>query len=140
MLSNVSFVFYVCMFQLLWSEFCQIIRQQWNSDRIFSNFILGNIFNGTAGPLLPDNIAFQSLNKMWRSPSSEKLSLNISREATPIINEKEGRSRSNSRGPLSRKGSLCNTLNAIMDTKISRKLSHHEPLISCPPDLFKEKM
>ena len=75
---------------------------------------------------------------MWRSPSSEKLSLNISREATPIQNEKEDRSLT--RGPLSRKGSLSNTLNAIMDTKISRKLSHHEPLIPCPPDLFKEKM
>ena len=112
--------------------------KQWKSDRSFSNFILGNIFNGTAGPLLPDNIAFQSLNKMWRSPSSEKLSLNISREATPIQNEKEDRCRS--RGPLSRKGSLSNTLNAIMDMKISRKLSHHEPLISCPPELFKEKV
>ena len=72
---------------------------------------------------------------MWRSPSSEKMLLNISREATPIQNEKEGR-----RGPLSRKGSLSNTLNAIMDMKISRKLSHHEPLISCPPELFKEKV
>ena len=75
---------------------------------------------------------------MWRSPSSEKMSLNISREATPIQNEKEDRCRS--RGPLSRKGSLSNTLNAIMDMKISRKLSHHEPLISCPPELFKEKV
>ena len=75
---------------------------------------------------------------MWRSPSSEKMSLNISREATPIQNEKEDRCRS--RGPLSRKGSLSNTLNAIMDMKISRKLSHHEPLIFCPPELFKEKV
>ncbi len=34
---------------------------------------LGGLFSATAGPLLPDNIAFKSLNKMWRSQSSEDL-------------------------------------------------------------------
>ena len=27
----------------------------------------GGLFSATAGPLLPDNIAFKSFNKMWRS-------------------------------------------------------------------------
>lgn len=33
---------------------------------------LGGLFSATAGPLLPDNIAFKSFNKMWRSHSSEE--------------------------------------------------------------------
>ena len=31
----------------------------------------GGLFSATAGPLLPDNIAFKSFNKMWRSSSQE---------------------------------------------------------------------
>ncbi len=34
---------------------------------------LGGLFSATAGPLLPENIAFKSFNKMWRSQSSEDL-------------------------------------------------------------------
>ena len=34
---------------------------------------LGGLFSATAGPLLPENIAFKPFNKMWRSQSSEDL-------------------------------------------------------------------
>ena len=34
---------------------------------------LGGLFSATAGPLLPDNIAFKSFNKMWKTSSSEDL-------------------------------------------------------------------
>ena len=94
--------------------------------------VLGNIFSGTAGPLLPDNIAFQPLNKMWRSPSSEKLSLNMSREPTPALRDDKYKS-------LSRNGSLSDVLVAIAGPKTSRKLSHHEPLVSLPVEFYKEK-
>ena len=35
---------------------------------------LGGLFSATAGPLLPDNIAFQPFNKMWKSNSTDSLS------------------------------------------------------------------
>ena len=34
-------------------------------------YLTGGLISGTAGPLLPDNIAFQSIHKIWRSPSVE---------------------------------------------------------------------
>ncbi len=34
---------------------------------------LSGLFSSTAGPLLPENIAFKSFNKMWRSQSSEDI-------------------------------------------------------------------
>ena len=33
------------------------------------------MFSATAGPLLPDNMAFQSFNKMWKPPSNDSLDL-----------------------------------------------------------------
>ena len=97
-------------------------------------YLLGSIFSGTAGPLLPDNIAFQSLNKMWRSPSIEKLSINKeTKETLPVLNE-------NNRKIWSRKGSLCNSLNSIVLPNISRKFSHHEPLVSLSPESLKKEM
>jgi len=33
----------------------------------------GSLFSATAGPLLPDNIAFRPFNKMWKSTSHEDL-------------------------------------------------------------------
>ena len=36
-------------------------------------FPAGGLFSATAGPLLPDNLAFKSFNKMWRSTSREDL-------------------------------------------------------------------
>ena len=69
---------------------------------------------------------------MWRSPSSEKLSLNMSRETTPALTDNKYRS-------LPRNGSLSDVLVAIAGPKTSRKLSHHEPLVSVPAEFFKEK-
>ena len=43
--------------------------------RSFFELFLGNLFCGTAGPLLPSNTAFQSFNNLWRSPSTESLDL-----------------------------------------------------------------
>ena len=79
--------------------------------------------------LLP--VAFQSLNKMWKSPSIEKLSLN--KDILPVVNE-------NCSKIWSRKGSLCNNFNLTVEPQISRKLSHHEPLISLSPESFKNEM
>ena len=31
----------------------------------------GGLFSSTAGPLLPDNMAFKPLNKIWKSSSTE---------------------------------------------------------------------
>ena len=31
----------------------------------------GGLFSATAGPLLPDNLAFKPFNKMWRSQSQD---------------------------------------------------------------------
>lgn len=67
---------------------------------------LGSLFSGTAGPLLPENIAFQSFNKMWRSPSSENMDV-----TTDLIG---------------RKNSLRNAYDSFLP-KI-RRLSHQEPL------------
>ena len=32
---------------------------------------IGGLFSATAGPLLPDNLAFKPFNKMWRSQSTD---------------------------------------------------------------------
>ena len=34
-------------------------------------FFTGGLFSSTAGPLLPDNMAFKPLNKIWKSSSTE---------------------------------------------------------------------
>lgn len=69
--------------------------------------ILGGLFSSTAGPLLPDNIAFQPIkfNALWKSPSIESLS--------------------NDSG-LQRKNSLKMAYEAFLPKL--RKLSHQEPL------------
>lgn len=43
--------------------------------QIFLILLSGGLFSATAGPLLPDNIAFKSFNKMWRSNSNESFQL-----------------------------------------------------------------
>ena len=43
-------------------------------------YISGSLFSATAGPLLPDNIAFLPFNKMWRSPSKENCNDKILRK------------------------------------------------------------
>ena len=42
--------------------------------------ISGSLFSATAGPLLPDNIAFLPFNKMWKSPSKENCTDKILRK------------------------------------------------------------
>ena len=43
---------------------------------------LGGLFSATAGPLLPHNIAFKPLNKMWKSPSHDSALQKLSGSST----------------------------------------------------------
>jgi hypothetical protein len=95
----------------------------------------GGLFSATAGPLLPDNIAFQPFNKMWQSPSSESLNKSItldstesSKEGSPVkkscsSSRKNSIFGSNGNGGLFSPGGRFHV----------RKLSLHEPLINNTP-------
>ena len=63
-------------------------------------FFTGGLFSSTAGPLLPDNMAFKPLNKIWKSSSTESF------QDIPTNNATDGFDTTTSKSFLRRKYSL----------------------------------